>query len=70
VLRCCFTLLDAAVVARMVGQPGFFDMSHCLRRLSAKGDDLARIAALVAFAPFRPTNEKSRPLRERLTQTH
>ena len=54
----------------MVGQPGFFEMSDCLRGLSAKGDDLARIAALVAFAPFRTTNEKSRPLWGRLTRPH
>ena len=33
----------------MMGQPGFFDMSDRLRELSAKGDDLERIAALVYF---------------------
>jgi IS5 family transposase len=38
----------------MVGQPGFFDMSDRLRELSAKGDDLERIAALVNFEQFRP----------------
>lgn len=38
----------------MVGQPGFFDMSDRLRELSAKGDDLERIAAWVNFEQFRP----------------
>ena len=39
--------------AAMAGQPGFFDMSDRLRELSAKGDDLERIAALVNFEQFR-----------------
>jgi len=30
-------------------QPGFFDVEDRLRELSAKGDDLERIAALVDF---------------------
>jgi hypothetical protein len=38
----------------MVGQPGFFDISERLQGLSAKGDDLERMAALVEFAQFRP----------------
>ena len=38
----------------MVGrQPGFFDVDERLRELSAPGDDLERIAALVDFAMFR-----------------
>jgi transposase, IS5 family len=28
----------------MAGQPGFFDVGNRLRELSAKGDDLERIA--------------------------
>jgi IS5 family transposase len=45
----------------MVGQPGFFDMSDRLRELSAKGDDLERIAALVNFEQFRPELERAVP---------
>lgn len=45
----------------MVGQPGFFDMSDRLRELSAKGDDLERIAALVDFQQFRPELERAVP---------
>ena len=33
----------------MVGQLGFFDIDSRLRELSAKGDDLERISALVDF---------------------
>ncbi|MBR0673292.1 IS5/IS1182 family transposase, partial [Roseomonas soli] len=33
----------------MVRQPGFFDVEERLRELSAKGDDLERIAVLVDF---------------------
>ena len=45
----------------MVGQPGFFDMSDRLRELSAKGDELERIAALVDFQQFRPGLEQTVP---------
>jgi transposase len=45
----------------MVDQPGFFDLSARLRELSAKGDDLERIAALVDFAQFRPELERVVP---------
>lgn len=45
----------------MVGQPGFFDMSDRLRELSAKGDDLERIAALVDFQQFRNELERAVP---------
>ena len=37
----------------MVRQAGFFDVEERLRELSAKGDDLERIAVLVDFAMFR-----------------
>jgi hypothetical protein len=52
-------MLDGA--AAMVGQPGFFDMSDRLWELSAKGDGLARIAALVKFERFRPELEQAVP---------
>jgi hypothetical protein len=45
----------------MVGQPRFFDVSDRLRELSAKGDDLERIAALVDFAQFRPELDRAVP---------
>jgi IS5 family transposase len=45
----------------MIGQPGFFDVGDRLRELSAKGDDLERIAALVDFAMFRPELERAVP---------
>ena len=45
----------------MVDQPGFFDPSGRLRELSAKGDDLERIAALVDFAQFQPELEQAVP---------
>jgi IS5 family transposase len=38
----------------MGGQPGFFDVDHRLEELTAKGDDLLRILALVDFEQFRP----------------
>ncbi|MEK0084181.1 IS5 family transposase [Benzoatithermus flavus] len=45
----------------MVRQPGFFDVAARLRALSAKGDDLERIAALVDFSMFRAGLEKAVP---------
>jgi hypothetical protein len=45
----------------MVQQPGFFNMSDRLRELSAKGDDLGRIAAQVDFQQFRPQLERALP---------
>jgi IS5 family transposase len=48
-------------MAAMVDQPGFFDLSGRLRELSAKGDDLERIAALVNFEQFRPELERAVP---------
>lgn len=41
----------------MVGQPGFFDTDARLRALSATGDPLARLAAVVDFELFRPELE-------------
>src|SRR3954469_1640375 len=37
--------------------PGFFDIEERLRELSAKGDDLERVKALVDFEIFRPALE-------------
>jgi transposase len=48
-------------MAAMVEQPGFFDLSGRLRELSAKGDDLERIAALVDFGQFQPELERAVP---------
>ena len=45
----------------MVRQPGFFDVDGRLRELSAKGDDLERIAGLVDFEMFRPDLEQAVP---------
>jgi transposase, IS5 family len=45
----------------MAGQPGFFDVGNRLRALSAKGDDLERIAGLVDFEMFRAELERAVP---------
>jgi IS5 family transposase len=45
----------------MVRQAGFFDVEERLRELSAKGDDLERIAAVLDFALFRPELERAVP---------
>lgn len=45
----------------MAEQPGFFDVEDRLRELSAKGDDLERIMALVEFERFRPELEQAVP---------
>ena len=37
--------------------PGFFDVEDRLAELSAKGDDLERVKALVDFEIFRPALE-------------
>jgi hypothetical protein len=37
----------------MAGQPGFFDVEDRLKQLSAKGDSLERLNAVVDFALFR-----------------
>ena len=42
-------------------QPGFFDVDERLRELSAKGDDLERLAAVVDFERFRPVLERAVP---------
>ena len=45
--------------------PGLFDVDARLAEISAKGDGLERIAALVDFEVFRPTLEAAVPRRDR-----
>jgi IS5 family transposase len=46
-------------------QPGFFDVAGRLAELSAKGDDLERIAGLADFEIFRPELERAVPRSDR-----
>src|SRR3954468_13983576 len=45
----------------MRGQAGFFDIEERLKELSAKGDDLERLNAIVDFELFRPDLERAVP---------
>ena len=45
----------------MAGQPGFFDVDERLKQLSAKGDRLERLNAVVDFDLFRPDLERAVP---------
>ena len=47
------------------GTPGFFDIDERLAELSAKGDDLERVKALVDFEMFRSTLEAAVPRGDR-----
>ena len=47
------------------GMPGLFDIDERLKELSAKGDDLERITALVDFELFRPDLEAAVPRADR-----
>ncbi len=49
----------------MARQPGLFDIEERLRELSAKGDDLERVNALVDFEIFRPDLERAVPRSDR-----
>ena len=49
----------------MVAQPGFFDLEDRLARLSAKGDELERLSAVVDFELFRPELERAVPRADR-----
>lgn len=49
----------------MVGQAGFFDTDERLRALSAAGDPLERLAAVVDFERFRPDLEAALPRADR-----
>jgi hypothetical protein len=44
---------DAVAEAEMAGQPGFFDLSDRYEALSAAGDPLERLSAVVDFELFR-----------------
>src|SRR4029077_4257145 len=50
---------------RRVAQPGFFDLEDRLARLSAKGDELERLSAVVDFELFRPELERAVPRSDR-----
>ena len=58
----------------MAGQPGFFDLDERYAALSAAGDPLERLAAVVDFALFRGeldaalTSQQRDHLREELTK--
>ena len=45
----------------MRGEPGFFDGDERLKELSAKGDDLERLSAIVDFEIFRADLEGAVP---------
>ena len=45
--------------------PGFFDLDDRLAELSAKGDDLERVKALIDFEMFRPALEAAVPHADR-----
>jgi transposase, IS5 family len=49
----------------LVGQPGFFDLEDRLARLSAKGDELERLGAVVDFELFRSELERAVPRADR-----
>ena len=49
----------------MRGEPGFFDVEERLKELSAKGDDLERLNAIVDFEMFRADLERAVPRSER-----
>jgi IS5 family transposase len=51
--------------ARMNGQAGFFDVEERLRQLSAKGDSLERLNAIIDFELFRPDLERAVPRSDR-----
>src|SRR5271154_3622328 len=49
----------------MRGDPGFFDVDERLKELSAKGDDLERLKAIVDFELFRPDLKRAVPRSDR-----
>jgi IS5 family transposase len=48
----------------MRGEPGFFDVEERLKELSAKGDELERLNAVVDFELFRSDLERAVPRSE------
>src|ERR1700739_1651389 len=49
----------------MAGKPGFFDIDERLKQLSAKGDSLERLSAVVDFELFRADLEAAVPRSDR-----
>lgn len=49
----------------MRGQPGFFELDGRLKDLSAKGDALERLSAIVDFELFRPDLSRTVPRSDR-----
>jgi hypothetical protein len=49
----------------MRGQAGFFDVDESLKELSAKGDELERLNAIVNFEMFRADLERAVPRSDR-----
>jgi hypothetical protein len=49
----------------MRGQAGFFDVDERLRQLSAKGDSLERLNAVIDFELFRKDVERAVPRLDR-----
>lgn len=49
----------------MAGQPGLFDLEERLAALSAKGDGLERLGAVIDFELFRPELERAVPRADR-----
>ena len=49
----------------MRGQPGFFDVDERLKELSAKGDNLERLSAVVDFELFRADLKRAVPRSDR-----
>ena len=51
--RCQQLVISGIQWKRMRGQPEFFDVEERLKELSAKGDELERLNAVVDFELFR-----------------
>ncbi len=49
----------------MRGQAGFFDVDERLKQLSAKGDSLERLSAVIDFELFRADLERAVPRADR-----
>ena len=49
----------------MRGEPGFFDVEERLKELSAKGEELVRLNAVVDFELFRADLERAVPRSDR-----
>jgi hypothetical protein len=58
-------LTGSALGAEMRGQAEFFDVDERLKELSAKGDSLERLSAVVDFELFRRALERAVPRSDR-----